>query len=102
MWTSLSTKQRKHLIDNLFSAGSFATVHNLIGQLEAYSNFSLKEVERILSAAEENDQFGWIVTDLDVSDFLDRVAVPRLDSISDADQKEIIQRVIEKQAERAA
>lgn len=94
-------KTKKALIDNLFSAGSFATVHNLIGQLDAYSNFSLKEVERILSAAEENDQFGWIVTDLDVSDFLERVAVPRLDSISDADQKAIIQRVIEKQAESA-
>lgn len=95
-------KAKEALIDNLSWAGSFASTHSLIEKLEAYSYFSLKEVEKILSAANKNDQFGWIVTDSDVSEFLNRVAVPLLESISDADQKAIIQKVIQKQTELAA
>ena len=95
-------KNKEALIDNLFSSGAFATTHHLIGKLEAFSYFSLKEVEKILSAATDNNQFGWIVTDHDVSDFLNRIAVPRLDSLSDPDHKAIVQQVIEEQIERAA
>jgi predicted nucleic acid-binding protein len=95
-------KTKEALIDSLFSAGSFASTHHLVGKLEAYSYFSLKEVEKILSAATDNNQFGWIVTDYDVSDFLNRVAVPRLDGLSDPEHKAIVQKVIEEQVERAA
>ncbi len=95
-------KTKEGLIDDLASAGNFATTHQLIAKLETYSYFSQKEVERILAAAVENDQFGWIATDNDVSDFLNRVAVPRMASISVQEQRDVLQRVIDDQKERAA
>ncbi|MEZ5421518.1 MAG: PIN domain-containing protein [Pyrinomonadaceae bacterium] len=89
------------LIDDLSASRSFATTHNLIARLEDFPYFSLKEVERILAAAVENDQFGWIATDNDVSDFLNRVAIPRRENITDEQQIEILQRVMDEQRERS-
>lgn len=83
------------LIDMLSDSGSFARTHQLIAELKDFSYFSLSETERILTAAAENDQFGFIVTDSDVSDFLNRVAVPRSASISSPEHRSIIQRVTE-------
>lgn len=94
-------KTKEALIDDLSSSVSFAMTHQLIGKLEAYSYFSLKEVERILVAAVGNSQFGWITTDYDVSDFLNRVAVPRLANITDPEQRTIVEKVMEEQSERA-
>jgi predicted nucleic acid-binding protein len=93
-------KNKEALIDELWKAGSFAATHALIGKLENYSYYSAKEVSRILDAAMENDQFGWIVSDYDVSDFLNRVAVPYLSSISSEDHKQMLRKVIEEQQER--
>jgi hypothetical protein len=49
----------------------------------------------------ENDQFGRIVTDDDVSDFLNRVAVPRLANITAQEQIEVLEKVIKEQRIRA-
>jgi hypothetical protein len=68
--------------------------------MEEFSYFSAKEVERILAAALQNDQFGWIVTDYDVSDFLNRVAVPRIEQITVPEQRELLQKVIEERKTR--
>lgn len=95
-------KTKEGLIDNLLTAGNFAAIHQLIAKLETYSYFSLKEVERILAAALENGQFGWIATDNDVSDFLNRVAVSRMAGISVPEQRDLLQKVIAKQKEQAA
>lgn len=59
-------------------------------------------MERILKAASANSQFGWIVTDKDVSDFLARVAVTRRHEISDPEHLSTIDNVAEEQQERAA
>ncbi len=89
------------LIDDLSASRSFADTHHLIAKLEAFSYFSLREIERVLAAAVENNQFGWIVTDYDVSDFLNRVAVPRLGNVTDPQQIAILRKVIDEQRERA-
>ncbi len=94
-------KTKDSLIDDLGSVGSFAATHEVIAKLEAFSYFSLKEVERILAAAVENGQFGMIVTDRDVSDLLNRVAVPRKGSLSSAEQIALLDKVIKEQSERA-
>jgi len=94
-------KTKDALIDDLATTGSFAETHQLIAKLAAFSYFSLKEVERILSAAVENNQFSFIVTDNDVSDFLNRVAVPRKGSLSSPEYIAIVDDVIEEQRERA-
>jgi predicted nucleic acid-binding protein len=89
-------KAKDALIDELMYAGNFATTHSLIASLENYGYFSLKEVCRILEAATQNDQFGWIVTDKDVSNFLKRVAVPRRSEIDIPELLAIIDEVATK------
>jgi hypothetical protein len=92
-------KDKDALIEALRTAGAFSVTHRLIAELENYQYFSAKEVTRMLQAAEENNQFGWIVTDYDVSDFLNRVAVPHMESLSDS-HKAILTKVINEKKER--
>jgi len=92
-------KDKEALIEALRTAGAFAVTHGLIAKLENYQYFSAKEVARLLDAAEENNQFGWIVTDYDVSDFLNRVAVPHMGSLSEA-HNAILTKVVNEKKER--
>jgi len=91
-------KDKEALIDSLAESGSFAVTHNLIAKLEQFGYFSLKEVKRILAAAVANNQFGWIVSDDDVFAFLRRVAVPRIGSLTDPEQVELLQEMLESKA----
>lgn len=87
-------KDKDALIDSLAESGAFAVTHNLVAKLERFSYFSLKEVQRILSAAVGNNQFGWVVNDADVYAFLKRVAVPRLGSLSDPEHIDLLQKML--------
>jgi predicted nucleic acid-binding protein len=87
-------KSKDALIESLAETGSFAGAHNLIAKLEQFGYFSLKEVQRILSAAVSNNQFGWIVTDDDIYTFLKRVAIPRMGTLIDPEQIELLQRML--------
>ena len=93
-------KDKQELIEKLESSGNFARTHDLISHLSDYSYFSLKETIEILNAAEANSQFGWIVTDYDVSDFLNKHAVPRFTDLKKDSHKELLVSVIEEQKER--
>jgi hypothetical protein len=93
-------KDKEELIEKLGRSGNFARTHDLIGKLDKYQYFSAKEVKSILDAAVENDQFGWIVTDCDVSDFLNKHAVPRFSDLSDETHRAMLQKVINEQKER--
>lgn len=88
-------KNKEALIESLADSGSFAFTHHLIAKLEQFGYFSLKEVQRILAAALSNDQFGWIVTDNDVYAFLKRVAVPRMGTLGDSDQIDLLQKMLD-------
>lgn len=92
---------KEALIDQLSTSRSFSSTHQYIAKLEDYSYFSLKEVERILAAAVDNDQFYRIRKDPDVSDFLNRVAVPRLSSIGVSEQCSLLQDIVVEQRNRA-
>ena len=87
-------KNKEALIDSLSESGSFAETHHLVAKLEQFGYFSLKEVQRILAAALSNSQFGWIVDDNDVYDFLKRIAVPRMANLTDQDQVELLQKML--------
>lgn len=87
-------KEKEELIDDLQSSHSFAMTHQVVRKLESYHYFSLKEVNRILQAVLENDQIHQIVTDWDVSDFLNRIAVPRMRDIKDEEYRRILRAVI--------
>lgn len=95
-------KEKEELIENLNFSSNFATTHHLIEKLETYGYFSHKEIERILKAAISNNQLGWIITDYDISDFMNRVAVPKIDEIRNPDMKELLEKVMAEQQERKA
>ena len=86
-------KNKEALIENLKYSGSFSATHFIIAKLEEYSYFSLKEVCRILDAVSENDQVRSIITDHDISDFLNRVVMPHSSNISDKTHRQIIQEI---------
>ena len=88
--------EKEQLIDDLETSGSFAMTHQIVRNLERYDYFSLREVNRILQAACDNNQVRAIVTDLDVSGFLNRVAVPRIGDVNKEDHKRILLDVVEK------
>lgn len=91
-------KDKDALIESLAESGSFAVTHNLIAKLDKFGYFSLKEVQRILSAAVSNNQFGWIVNDNDVYAFLKRVAVPRINTLTDPEHVDVLQKMLAYQA----
>ena len=93
-------KAKFGLIDDLAESGSFASTHAIVSQLESHGYFSLEEVEHILEAAISNSQLGLIVTDYDVSDFLNRIAVPRRHELNKSKYLEILNKVVEEQAKR--
>jgi hypothetical protein len=95
-------KDKDALIDDLSDSGSFAMTHQVVGKLEAYGYFSLKEVERLLQAAVANDQVGLIVKDQDISDFLNRVAIPRRQELDRAEYQAVLARVADEQTQRTA
>lgn len=91
-------EEKQQVIDALDSSGSFAATHSLVASLEQYAYFSLKEVEAILDAAIENNQFGWITSDYDVCAFLHRVLLPHAASLKKQGHKEILAEVQEEKA----
>ena len=93
-------KDKEALIEELFDSGSFAQTHGIIAKLENYRYFSAKEVIRILDAVDANNQLGGIITDYDVSDFLNRVAVPHMGNVTSAEHRRTIEVVMEEKRER--
>lgn len=95
-------KDKDELIDELAVTRSFAGTHTVISDLETHGYYSLLEVQRILDAVLSNNQVGLIVTDYDVSDFLNRVAVPRRHELTQPDHIEILDEVAQEKHERAS
>jgi len=93
-------KDKEALIEELFDSGSFAQTHGIIAKLENYRYFSAKEVMRILDAADANNQFGNIITDHDVSDFLNRIAVHQMANLTSDEHRKTLDIVIEEKRER--
>ena len=91
---------KEDLIDKLNKSGCFSTTHGLIAELESYNYFSLKELEAILDAAEGNSQFGWIITDYDILDFIKRISAPHINNIKNESHKDLLNKVNLAQKER--
>ena len=95
-------KEKDELIDELAVTGSFAGTHTVISELETHGYYSLVEVQRILDAVLSNNQVRLIATDYDVSDFLNRVAVPRRHELTKPEHIEILDVVVQERAERTS
>ena len=93
-------REKDELIDDLAGIGSFAGTHTVVSKLETHGYYSLVEVQRILEAVLANSQVRLIVTDYDVSDFLHRVAVPRRRELTKREHLDILDEVVQEQAER--
>jgi predicted nucleic acid-binding protein len=91
---------KEALIDALSQSGSFASTHDIIGKLESYNYFSLREIQMILEAAKKNGQFGGILGDYDILDFLRRVSIPHMSNIRNEQDIAILNKVIAEQKER--
>ena len=86
-------QNKKALIQALVDSRSFARTHSLIADLNDYGYFSLEEARAILDAAESNGQFGMIVTDPDISEFLVKAVLPHRRNLDESSHQGIIDSV---------
>lgn len=62
-------KQSGEAVELLESSNSFQSTHSAIAKLNDCKKFTMKQIERLLDAAESNSQVSWILSDSDVHDF---------------------------------
>lgn len=68
-------KQKDEAIEQLIESGSFSTTHFVISKLTKYiGHFDDSDAEKLFTAALENAQVGWIISDDDVYDFYVKLA----------------------------
>ena len=84
-------KEKKELIDALEGSPSFASTHALVAKLSEYKYFSLQEAKAILYAADSNNQFGCIIRDYDVKEFLIEAVLPHKDNLDNDSHKDIVE-----------
>ena len=71
---SLASETEKDLeIQNLANSASFFQTHATISKLNKFSDFTVAQVNAIISAAVTNNQVYWIINDHDVNEFLMKV-----------------------------
>ena len=92
-------QEKRALIGALVDSGSFAATHAIIASLNNYGYFSLEEARAILDAADRNNQVGMIITDQDISDFLAKAVLPHRANLEKPAHQEILQLVLEHQAQ---
>lgn len=61
--------EKDELIEKLACSRSFATTHAVIKELSAYSDWSVRQIQDMCSAAVHNHQISWIISDDDVYEF---------------------------------
>jgi len=86
--------EKKELIDMLETSCNFASTHTLISRLNGYGYFSLEEAKTILDAAVANSQFGDIIRDRDVLDFIKMAILPHENNLTKKNHKDIIKEML--------
>ncbi len=62
--------EKELLIDKLRSSPSFRDTHEIVSKLNKFSQFSPTQKDNIISAALNNNQIFWILSDPDIKEFL--------------------------------
>ena len=71
-------------IENLINTGSFRTTHRIIKVVSEFVDFfSNEEILKILEAAGTNSEIRWIITDIDVKQFIGTLYESKKDLITD-------------------
>ncbi len=65
--------EKANLIDSLKNSFSFATTHEIIEKLDKHSNWSDRQIEKLLKIAIVNNQVGSIINDVDVKSFYENI-----------------------------
>jgi hypothetical protein len=87
---SLASELEKDLIiKSLANSPNFAKTHSLIAKLSSYTEFTLSQTNEIVTAAITNNQIYWIINDIDVGNFLNRVIAGREEEIIQANLREL-------------
>ncbi|UWP88450.1 PIN domain-containing protein [Aliiroseovarius crassostreae] len=60
-------------VEQFESSGSFASTHSAVQRLMAVEFFSNKQIDRIVSAAEQNSQIMWIIQDEDLQSLFENI-----------------------------
>ena len=66
-------KEAADAVQALEASDSFASTHAAIYRLEACENLSVKQVQRLVVAAENNHQVNWVLSDADLVAFFSRI-----------------------------
>ena len=87
---SLASETEKDLdIQNLADSSSFVQTHAIISKLNKYSDFTIAQVNAIIAATVSNNQVYWIITDVDVNDFLMKVIAGKESKLNPANLNEM-------------
>lgn len=65
--------EKTNLIQDLANSPHFANTHEIVGKLNQFSNFSIEQINQILSATLSNRQIYWIIEDSDINAFLKKL-----------------------------
>lgn len=81
---SCTRSEYVHEIENLINTGSFRTTHRIIKVVSEFVDFfSNEEILKILEAAGTNSEIRWIITDIDVKQFIGTLYESKKELITD-------------------
>lgn len=82
---------KQDLIKELRASANFITTHGVIAMMKKYTDWNETQIEEICSAAENNTQVGWILSDEDVQEFYCKLLSNiDIDNLDDSSTKRII------------
>jgi rRNA-processing protein FCF1 len=79
------------LIDELADSGSFSSSHAVVARLNTISEFSVTQIESILTSYVKNKQVRWIASDTDMREFAEKL----IEKVSDDFNQELVEKVKE-------
>lgn len=86
----LASEIEKDLLIKEFARSSnFASTHIAVSKLSKYSDFTVAQVDEILEATVSNSQIRWIITDIDVKEFISAVIKGKEGKLNEENLKEI-------------
>jgi hypothetical protein len=86
-----SEYEKDSLIIELASSRSFAQTHAIIARLQKYADFTIAQINEILSASVGNRQVYWIIEDKDVMEFITGIIRGKEDRLERANLQRLVE-----------
>ena len=94
-----SELEKEILISELRNSGNFKSTHAAVEKLSKYTDFTVAQVEEILSAAIDNRQVRWIITDEDVKELITTIISDKEKHLNQENLKKIYDLLKEEEEE---